>query len=720
MALGADSTGVWVAKGPESETTWRNSFAAWLAAERARFVVWSPLLLVLGIWIYFNLAKEPRPLLIGVLALAILALVRSARRNVVVSGLAVVLSGFVLAGVRTALVHAPPLRSVELGQQVTAHIVDISQRGKARAIWVAEISSWEGAELKDKPRRLRLTVNKPPKDARIGDLVALTVDVRPNPRPVKPGAFDYARQLYFEGIGGMGQVRALRMLEQANVPWRFELRRAMHGLRAEITAEITEAIPGPIGAFAAAIISGERAQIPKAMNDSLISSGLSHILSISGLHMTLVAGGVFWLVRALLALSPSLALNYPIKKWAAVAALLAGLFYMLLADSGSATERSYVMIAIVFFAVLVGRPALSMHNLAIAALIILILSPEQALAASFQMSFLAVMGLAAFFEYWQRWQEKEYTEIKQAAWQRYAKSALLIAVASIFTSVIAGGLSSIAALHHFGRVAPYGVVANALALPIVSVVVMPTALLATLAMPFGLSHWPLKILEVGLQAVMWVSDFVATLPGAAQSVAQWSASTAALSAIAAALFFLAKSRLRWLGVVPVIAALALHAQRIGEDILIEEQGRNVAVRLEAGKLALMDARKSGFAAKRWLGSDGDVATPKDAALRQAWDCTRLQCAAQVKGKRIIVLLRAAEAYRPCPMADVLIAQYPLRKQCKGVVATIDRFDLWRNGAQALRITDAGVVIETAKGIQGDRPWAYVSEPRKKRLFADRL
>jgi competence protein ComEC len=719
MALGADSTGEWAAKGLDSEATWRDSVTLWLVAERTRFVVWSPVFLVLGIWLYFSLASEPTPLLLGALGVGALALVRPARRNALLALLVVVMAGFVLAGLRTALVHAPPLRSVELSQKVTAHIVEISQRSKSRAIWVTEIVSWEGAVLKDKPRRLWLTVNKSPKGARIGDLVALTVDVRPSPRPVKPGAFDYARQLYFEGIGGMGQVREMRIVEQVTVPWRFKLRRAMHDLRAEITAEITEAIPGPIGAFAAAIISGERAQIPKAMNDSLISSGLSHILSISGLHMTLVAGGVFWLVRALFALSPNLALNYPIKKWAAVAALLVGLFYMLLADSGSATERSYVMIAIVFFAIIVGRPALSMHNLAIAALIILVLAPEQALAASFQMSFLAVMGLAAFFEYWRRWQTKEYKEVNESVWLRHAKSALLVAVASIFTSVIAGGLSSIAALHHFGRVAPYGVLANALALPIVSVVVMPAALVATLAMPFGLSHWPLKILEKGLQAVMWVSDFVASLPGASQAIAQWPAVIAALAALAAALFFIAGSRLRWLAAIPVVAAIALHWQQAREDILIEDQGRNVAVRLESGKLALMDLRKSGFAATRWLASDGDSVSRKDAALRPAWDCTKLQCAATVKAKRIVVLLREAEVFRPCPAADILIAQYPLRKRCKGQLATIDRFDLWRNGAQALRITDIGVEIQTAKGLQGERPWAYMSEARKKRLFADR-
>ncbi len=697
-----DSIGV----GEGKELAWRDTLGGWFAAEQSRFVIWSPVFLVLGIWTYFNLATEPKPLLLLALSIASLAMAKFARRSWLAAALSVIIAGFVLSGLRTSLVHALPLRAFEQGAQITAHLVDIDQRGKSRALWIAEIVSWSGSDIKDKPRRLRLTVFKAPEGASVGDLVAMTADVRPNPRPVKPGAFDFARQLYFNGIGGMGQVRDVRLLEQEAVPWRFKLRRAMHGLRAGITAEITAAIPGPIGAFAAAIISGERAQIPKAMNDSLISSGLSHILSISGLHMTLVAGGVFWIVRALLALWPGLALNYPIKKWAAVAALLAGLFYMLLADSGSATERSYVMIAIVFFAVLVGRPALSMHNLAIAALLILVFEPEQALAASFQMSFLAVLGLAAFFEFWQKWNVREFKQRKESGFVRAVKSGFLVATASIATSIIAGGLSSIAALHHFGRVAPFGVLANALALPIVSVVAMPAALVATLAMPFGLSYWPLKILEQGLVGVMWVSDFVAGLPGASQPVAQWQAGTAVAATFAAMIICLSATRLRWLAIVPLIAAFVLHAQHRPEDILIEEQGRNVALRMDDGRLSLMDGRKSNFAATRWLSADGDGADPKSAALRGNWVCTELQCAGSVRGQSIIVLLRAAEVSKPCPTADVLIAQYPLRKSCKGKRVTIDRFDVWRNGAHAIRLTSTGVDIETARGEQGARPWGY--------------
>jgi competence protein ComEC len=153
------------------------------------------------------------------------------------------------------------------------------------------------------------------------------------------------------------------------VPPRARFEAALSDIRAAMGHRIHAVLEEPYASFGEALITGERSTIPKDLNQSLLASGLFHILSISGLHMWLVAGGVFWTVRATLALIPPLALRWPIKKWAAALALFMGLFYMLLAEGGVATQRSFIMIAVVFFAVLVDRPALSARNLAIAALI---------------------------------------------------------------------------------------------------------------------------------------------------------------------------------------------------------------------------------------------------------------------------------------------------------------------------------------------------------------
>ena len=183
----------------------------------------------------------------------------------------------------------------------------------------------------------------------------------------------------------------------------------------------------------------------------------------------------------------------PIKKWAAGAALVFGFIYILLAGSGAATQRSYIMLAVVFLAIIVDRPAISLRNLALAALLILILQPESAIQASFQMSFMAVMGLAAFFEYWNRPKpEREFRVEGKGMY--YARKFYTVALASILTSLVAGGFSSIPAAYHFGRLAPYGVLANGLAIPVISLVVMPFALLSVVLMPLGLeAMWHMRL-----------------------------------------------------------------------------------------------------------------------------------------------------------------------------------------------------------------------------------
>ncbi len=484
------------------------------------------------------------------------------------------------------------------------------------------------------------------------------------------------------------------------------MRRAFHGLRSAIGERVKAAIPGPLGSFADALITGERATIPKAMNESLQSSGLFHILSISGLHMALVAGGAFWVIRALLALSPALALRYPIKKWSAAFAILVGLLYMLLADSGAATERSFIMIAVVFFAVLVDRPALSLHNLALAAVLILLWSPEQALAASFQMSFMAVMGLAAFFHWWQQ-VVPQPSPVRQVGFVAgYGRKFFLLIVVSFATSLVAGVLSGIPAAHHFGRLAPYSLVANALALPIVSLVGMPAAMASVLFMPFGLEGLPLQVMGWGLQAVMLISDWVAGWPGAGLRLALLSKAIAATLAIAMAFLLLPMGRLKWLGV-PVLLVVGILVFRGEREplLLVDERAGNVAVYTEVGLVPAVP-KQAAASVSRWLTQAGDEAGFKKALERAAWTCSVVLCEARQRGVSIAFVLKQSAVVLPCPKADILISQEPLRRRCKGRLATVDRFDVWRNGAFAVYADGS---MQHSKAAQGARPWVY--EPR---------
>jgi competence protein ComEC len=426
--------------------------------------------------------------------------------------------------------------------------------------------------------------------------------------------------------------------------------------------------------------------------------------------MSLAAGGIFWLVRALLALSPTLALQHPIKKWAALAALAGGFIYMLLAGSAAATQRSYIMIAIMLFAVLVDRSAISLRNLAVAAIIILLLQPESAVEASFQMSFMAVMGLAAFFEWWTN-RLRDPLAPERGWLGRGLRWLALATVASVLTSLIAGSLSAIPAAFHFGRAAPYGVLANGLAIPIVSLIVMPAALAALIAMPFGMEQWPLTLMGFGLNRVLAISDWVAGLPGSQLVLPQLSALAVLLLAAAAVVLCLAERRHKTWSIALLLAGLLAAKLTAFPDLFIEHTASNVALRNDSGELVFAQVRKGSFAARRWLLANGESATFAEAARRPGWSCSGGICRAVIKGLRTVYAAEESARLPDCATIDILVSAAPLRGRCRTVALRIDRFAVWRNGAYSVQIKDGKPQVSNASGIAGQRPWVLVPTAR---------
>ena len=670
-----------------------------------RLLLIAPVLLMAGIWAYFALPREPATLPVLLMGFAAAALLLPARRAALLFIPILCLTGFAVAKLRTDRVATPLITAVMPEAEITGRVARVDGALSRRKVVLFDVASIAGLPAGEEPRRLRLTLTGEQPILKAGQLIRLRARVEPLPLPVVPGGFDYGRQLFFQSVGGTARSLGAAEIIATPVPARYALDAALESVRQSIGLRVRRVLPGPMGAVSEALINGERADIPRKVNDSLRDSGLFHVLSISGLHMTLVAGGVFWFVRALLALIPPVALRLPVKKLAAQAALAAGLFYMLLADSGPATSRSYIMIAVMFGAVLMDRPALSLRNLAIAAVILLLFQPEQALSASFQMSFMAVAGLAGFFEWWQRHQHgagpgssTRFSRAGAALWRFLWVPAV--------TSLVAGLYSGVPAAFHFGRVAPWGVVANGLALPVVGVVVMPSAVLATLLMPIGLERWPLLAMGWGMGVVMKISDWVAGFPGAGQQWQQPSAVAAVLLALGLVLLALLRGRWRGLGV--VVAALGVAALPLGgaPDLMIDGTGRTIAFRNAAGELVPAPGTRGGFALGRWLSANGEEVRAREAAGRPGWTCAKDVCVAEVKGERVALLRRAAENQPECPAVDIVIAEFPLRGRCLEIPLRIDRFDLWANGAHSVTITSGRILVSTVRGQQGARPWVF--------------
>jgi competence protein ComEC len=681
-------------------------------AQLGATVLWAPVALTFGIWTYFALPQEPALPITGFFMVVAILMFWKARGRMGMLLLAILLSGFVLSKVRAEIIATPLLKATTSEIVVSGIVHDVERASERRATIILEPDKIEGMTTTQLPRRLRLSNSLKNGEPVIGARIAFKARLGPNVSPTMPGGFDYGRQLYFQGIGGTGRITSkIDMLGSTSSPSLW-LSSTLHNLRQDIGSRIRQHLQGTIAAFADAMITGERASIPKDVNKSLQISGLAHILSISGLHMSLAAGGVFWIVRAFLALFPAIAQQGPIKKWAAAAALVFGFAYMLLAGSGAATQRSYIMLAVVFLAIIVDRPAISLRNLALAALLILILQPESAIQASFQMSFMAVMGLAAFFEYWNRPKaEQEYRIESRKIY--YARKLYKIALASILTTLIAGSFSSIPAAYHFGRLAPYGVLANGLAIPVISLAVMPFAVLSVVLMPLGLEGWPLAVLGKGLELVLNISDHVAALPGAQRVIPQVPLASAIVLALGASILCLASRQAKYAGGVLLVAGFALAQFNGFPDLLIERTAANMAFRNGSGELVFASQHKGRFAAEKWLQANGEEITFKEAAARTGWACEGRSCRSEIKGKMVGYFLDGEGVPPPCAGLDIIIAAYPLRGACKSVSTRIDRFDVWRMGSHAIAISDNNVDLTTARGLSGNRPWVVVPEPRKK-------
>ncbi|HEY5128167.1 MAG TPA: ComEC/Rec2 family competence protein, partial [Bradyrhizobium sp.] len=430
-------------------------------------------------------------------------------------------------------------------------------------------------------------------------------------------------------------------------------------------------------------------------------SGLGHVLSISGYHMAVVAGVVFFAVRALLALIPSLATGFPIKKWSAAAALAAAAFYLLLSGAEVATQRSFFMTAVVLIAIMVDRRAVTFRTLAVAAMIVLTIAPEALVHPSFQMSFAATLGLVALV---QIGMPRLFAAPDNSATARVALWGGREIATLALASLVAGLATTPYAAFHFHRVTPYGVLANLAAMPVVSAVVMPAGLLGLVAMPFGFDGVFWWIMGVGIDWMIAVTQWVAGLPGAIGRMAAFGTGPLIAASLGIILLGLLRTPLRWCGAAALVFAVGWALAVPQPDILIAADGHNVAVRGKDGRLHLMRTARDAFLLKEWLAGDADPRPSSDATLTAGVSCDDAGCVAPMTDGGLVALTLKPEALADdCARAALLVSARQAPPACPPPV--IDRDRVRRQGAMALRRSAAGFAVDAVRPKGVDRPWS---------------
>lgn len=667
-----------------------------LTGQRGHLFGWSPVCLALGIAAYFAWPREPGFAAYAVAGgAAVLAAAAACWRPggwaALGWALMLVASGFVLAGVRAHAVAETVLGWRYYGP-LEGRVVGLD-RSASDALRVTLDQVWmERLSAPRIPGRVRVSLHGPGSDPQPGARIRATAHLLPPQGPVEPGGFDFRRDAWFKRLGAVGYTR--KPIETVAPPAADAMGARLFAWRMAASGRIRAVLPGDTGGIAAAVTTGDRSGIGQGTLAALRASNLAHLLAISGLHMGLLAGFVFAAARLALALVPVLALRVSGRKIAAVVALIAAVGYLALSGGNVATERAFIMTAVVLCAVLVDRRAFSLRAVALAALVVLSLRPEALTGPGFQMSFAATTALVAVF-----------------GWLRDARIGLgpvwlrpVLAVA--ISSAVAGLATAPFGAAHFNTVSHYGLLANLLSVPLMGLVIIPAAVLALCLAPFGAEAAGLRLMGLGIDWILGVAHLVAGLDGARGHVIGPGPWVLPLIALGALWLILWQGRARFAGLAAVVAGLALWTMAERPPILVADTGGLVGVMTPAGR-ALSKPRGAGFVASVWLENDGDGSDQATAAARWPGDSGRLR-RIRVGAVELVHVIgkRAAAGLKDCRADQIVIASVPLT--LTGPCEVYDAPRLRRTGALAIGAKQAVTAHEQA----GARLWSLSQDRRR--------
>jgi competence protein ComEC len=688
--------------------------SAWVAAETApgRLLPWIPVAFGFGIVAYFAADREPAWWASIVMAIAAIVAAYLARRRAIAFPLAVALaaagSGFAAATLQTLRIGHPILQH-PVGSALLAGFVEVREERERSDRIVIRLERFEAAGTTSAPRRVRVAVRKGSAPA-VGTFVELKAHLSPPLQPLRPGGYEFARDMYFQRIGASGYALGTIKVKAAPVERRFWLNYAstIDAMRERIDKRIRAVTTGGNGSIASALITGKRDAISAPVNDAMYVSSLAHVLSISGYHMAVVAGIVFFFIRAGLALVPAFASRHPIKKWAASGAIIAAAFYLLLSGAEVATQRSFIMIAIVLAGVILDRSALTFRTLAVAAIAVLLLAPHAVVHPSFQMSFAATLALIATYQHGLPWRPDRDSSLgrRVALWGVREFVALLLA------SLVAGLATTPYAAYHFHRLAPYGVLANLLAMPVVSALVMPMGILGVVTMPFGFDAVFWRLMGDGIDWMVWVALWVSSLPGAIGRMPAFGTGPLLAGTAGLLLVCLLRTPLRWCGAVFLVAAALCAMTTPRPDVLVADDGQTVAIRGADGRLSVLRSGRDSFALKEWLAADADARTPndaiKDASRDEGVRCDAIGCIGKLGDGRLVSMVLEIEAFaEDCARAAVVVSAR--KAPSSACAATLIDREVWRaRGTIALRWTGNRFEQSFTHPDDHERPWTRVA------------
>jgi competence protein ComEC len=681
----------------------------WLEAERDQIVLWVPVALGAGVAAWFVL-PDPRDWAAALLAalasgLTALAVARGGRAPVLLATVAFAFAtGLALVWARAGHVAAPVLARPAIAW-VTGKVERVEPLPARRLTRVTlAVRAWDGDGRAPARVRVNLEAGAFPAGVARGATIRVRARLMPPAPPAVPGAYDFARVAWFAGLGASGRgfapVTVVAPAADGGA-----------GVRERLTMHIEARLPGSAGGIAAALATGDTGAIDEPDAEAMRRAGLAHLLSVSGLHITAAVALVMWLTLRLLALSSRLALTGRLPLVAAAAGAIAAIGYTWLTGAQVPTIRSCVAALMVLVALALGREALTLRLVAVGALVVLLAWPESVAGASFQLSFAAVTAIVALHEHPRvRGWFVAHDEPRWRGVLRGLGSLLLTGVAVEVT------LMPIA-VFHFHQAGVYGALANIVAIPLTTFVVMPAEALALLLDPLGLGAAAWWVAGRALALLLWIARTVAAAPGAVTALPAMP--KAAFGAIVAGGLWLAIWRTRWryAGLLPVAIGLVWTLATPAPDLIVTGDGRHLALRDADGRVAILRDRTGDYMRDLLSEAGGLDGAPSLLSDAGAARCNRDLCrmTRDVAGRRWqIVATRsrdfvAVATFVPlCRAADVIVSDRRLPRRCRARWLTLDRTTLARTGGVA--VTFATQQLTTVRRPGDAHPWIVATMP----------
>ncbi len=695
----------------ERVSRWPAGLARIVAAQHGQLILWVPVGLSLGIGLHFVLPWQHQRLtalvLLAGLTLSTGLLRRKHTGYAFVLLSAVVAAGLAIAGWRERLVAVP-----QLGRDVTvsleARVLDVT----AKYVLLMPIAADRSLPML---AGIRLTLPKATPVLEPGTRIRVRARLmRPQPA-VSPAGYDFARYAWFQQIGATGRILGPVTVVGRDPPG--TLTGWLDRARERAAQRFQSQIPGEAGKVAAALVVGERNSLSDETTQAMRISGLAHLLSVSGFHLVMVAGAVFMGSRHVMALSPWIALHWPVKQIAAVIAMIVSVAYTYLTGAAYPSLRAMVAIMIIMIGVLVGRSAISLRLVAVVGFLLLLFRPEALLDVSFQLSFMGVAALVAFFDSKQvrTWLAPE----EHDGWLRRG-------VRSIFSTLLATFVAELAlapiAIAHFNQLGIYGLLANVIGVPVTGFILMPLGFLSLVLQPTGLDQLVNPVLGFALEKFIAFSIWIAHLPAAQIRVPEIGGPAFALIMFGMVSGLLLRGPARWLAGVFIAGGIIQALGTRQPDIRIAPDGKTIAVRSMTGDLAFPNLRGGKFARKSWLEDEAENSQSADSfAGIPDGTCANDICVSKISGTgRTLVLLSANATPDHCPTADILIDLRRYRYGNHSLAGTagsnakpafcaapvyIDKRWLRLNGATEIFIDGDTLQLKTYAASVGDHLWA---------------